>query len=208
LSASTSAKVADSVAGGSESRAASAAIVSATSDEHRARRFRLSKILELAGDAGNARVKNRPGQSLRARDNVLGLFRIAAALVAEARAGRIDLETALHDRRPGDQHAVGMGDRAMALVAGKMGKARAEVLPPDHGVAAVAGMAEIEGAPHRGNVTGDEVGTSAIAVAGEHQRAAAYAFARAVGPRDLDAHDAPRAIREQGDDRGFRQQGR
>ncbi len=42
-----------------------------------------------------------------------------------------------------------MGDRAVALIAGEMGELRAELPAPDHGVAAVAGMAEIERALHR-----------------------------------------------------------
>ena len=61
-----------------------------------------------------------------------------------------------------------MGDRAMALVAREMGELCAQRLAPEHGVAAIAGMAEIERVAHRGNVARNQVGIAAVAVAGEH----------------------------------------
>ncbi len=76
----------------------------------------------------------------------------------------------------------------------------AERLAPQHRVALVAGMAEIERVLQRRDVLGDEVLVAAIAVAGQHQRIAADAVLAAVGAGDDEAADAAVRRRDEGGD--------
>ena len=131
------------------------------------------------------------------RSTSAACFRIAERLVGEAAPLRVDLKAALHDRRPGDQDVVRRRDRAVPLIAGEMREPRAERLAPQHRVALVAGMAEVERVGHLGDVAPHQRRVAAVAVAGEHQRAAADGLARAVARHHLDAFDEPVLVGEQ-----------
>ena len=58
-------------------------------------------------------------------------------------------------------------------------------------------MAEIKCAGHLRNMPGDQLAVAAIAIAGEHERAASDDLVSAVGPLDLDAEDTAIAIDQQ-----------
>ena len=78
-----------------------------------------------------------------------------------------------------------------------MRELRAQRIAPEHGIAAIAGVAEVERVRHFGNEPAHQLGIAAIAVAGEDQRAAADALARAVAAQEFDAADAAARLREQ-----------
>src|SRR5579859_3494645 len=78
----------------------------------------------------------------------------------------------------------------MALIRAEMRKLGAERFAPEHGVAAIAGVTEVERVRHLGGKAAHQLRIAAIAIAGEDQRIAADAFARAVAAYDLYATDA------------------
>src|SRR6478672_13315415 len=78
----------------------------------------------------------------------------------------------------------------MALISGEMRELRAQRLAPEHGLAAIAGVAKVKRVRHFRNETPYQLGIAAIAIAGKHQRAAADLLARAVRPLDFDAAHA------------------
>jgi hypothetical protein len=85
----------------------------------------------------------------------------------------------------------------VALIAGHVQEFCAKRFAPHDGIAAIAGMSEILGAAHLGNVPRHEIGRAAIAVAGQHQSPAADCLACAVGAGDFDTADhAPRIRKE------------
>jgi hypothetical protein len=90
----------------------------------------LPVVLELPRDHGDALVEYVVGAPLRLREHDRRLFGVALALVGETLPAGVDLETALHDHRPGDEHTVRMRYRAVALIAGHMEKFGAERLAP------------------------------------------------------------------------------
>ena len=83
----------------------------------------------------------------------------------------------------------GVRDRPVALIGAEMRQSRAKCLAPQHRVAAVARMTEIESVGHLRNELPDRFGIAAIAVAGEDQCLAADPFSRAVAAHDVDAAD-------------------
>jgi hypothetical protein len=137
-----------------------------------ARRFRLTEILELARNPGDALVEHGPGDAARLRQNDGCLFGIAARFVGEAPSLGIHLNATFGDRRPGDQNPVRVGDRSVALVAGEMARRRAERLAPAESVPLIAGMAEIERTCHLRNVARHQHRVAAVAAAGTDQGAA------------------------------------
>src|SRR5580698_4159465 len=62
--------------------------------------FSLAEILKLPRDDGDALVEYVEGRSRCFRQNDRRLFGIAMRFVGKAPPGRVDLETAFHDRRP------------------------------------------------------------------------------------------------------------
>ena len=103
-------------------------------------------------------------------------------LVGKAPPLRVDLDRAFHHQRPGDQHPVRMGQRAMALAAAQLPARRAHRLAPQHGIASVTRVAIIERAGHAGDKPCDQLRVAAIAVAGQHQRLAGDGLAPAARP--------------------------
>ena len=95
------------------------------------------------------------------------LLGIALRLVGEAPALQVHLDSALGDGRPGDQDAVRVRDRAVALVPGEVTHRCSERLAPEERVALVAGMSEIERLRHFGDVARNQGLVAAIAAAGE-----------------------------------------
>ena len=87
-----------------------------------------------------------------------------------------------------------MRDRAVPLIAGHVAQFGAERFAPGHGIAAIAGMAEIHGAAHFGNVPRHKIGRAAVPVASQNQRLATHRVPRSVGPRDLDAANRFRGV--------------
>ena len=124
-------------------------------------------------------------------------------LVAKAPAFAIDLNAALHDRRPGDQDIVRRRDRAVTLIGAKMGKLSAKRIAPDDGIAPVTRVTKVERARHFRNVAADELGISAKPVAGEDHRSPTDALAAAVTASDFDAADAAFGICKQALGRAF-----
>ena len=112
---STSAKVFARASPGSFSRVASSSMLSASMIAPPASACRKSSncraMPAMRASKMPKAIAGRLAQDLR---RLLG---IAVALVGEALAVDIDLKAALHDRRPGDEDAVRMRDRAVALIA-------------------------------------------------------------------------------------------
>ena len=160
--------------------------------DQRALLLGVAEILELPRDAGDAFVENIERNAARLTQHLRRGFRIAERLVVKAPALAVHLEAALGDRRPGDQDVVRGRDRAVALIAGKRGHARTERLAPQHRIALIARMAEVERIGHLRDMPPHQFRVSAVAVAGEHQRAAADGFAG-----DPHAFDEAVVIREQ-----------
>ena len=78
-----------------------------------------------------------------------------------------------------------------------MYQVRSERFAPQHGVAAIARMAEIEGVGHLRNKLSDQIWIPAIAIAGENQCFAADPFSRAVTAQHLYAADTAVGLRQQ-----------
>src|SRR5262245_10779139 len=75
----------------------------------------------------------------------------------------------------------------MALVGAEAGKLSAECPAPQHRIAAIAGMTEIERVRHLRYEAAYQLGIAPIPVAGKDQSRAANALACAVAPHDLSA---------------------
>ena len=92
---------------------------------------------------------------------------------------------------------MGVGDRAMALVAAHVGEFDTKRLAPQHGVALVAGMTEIEAVLQLRQEAGDQLRVAAEAVAGKDQLAATEILHVAAGPSDGHGADAALPVDEQ-----------
>jgi hypothetical protein len=80
------------------------------------------EILELPADPRDALVEDRPGHAFGLAEDGGGGLGVAVGFVVEAFAPQVRLEAALGDRRPGDEDARGVGDGAVALVAGEVAR--------------------------------------------------------------------------------------
>jgi len=93
-----------------------------------------------------------------------------------------------------------MGKRSMPLIGAHVANGGAELLTPQDGVAAIAGMAVIQGIGHFGNVSGNEIRVAAIAIAGKDQGPAANGFPCPVRPGYLNTGN-PVAVAQERCDR-------
>jgi len=94
----------------------------------------------------------------------------------------------------------------MALVPGHVAQRGAELLAPEHRLALVAGMTEIERVRQRGDVFPHQRLVPRIAAASQHDGARADALLAAIGPLRHQAADRAAGVAHQRGDARFRQQ--
>src|SRR5262249_52605505 len=169
--------------------------VDSVGDKHRTGAFRSLKVLELPRDAGNARIEDIPGRSTRLPEHFRGLFRITASFITEPPALRIDLKTAL-DHGPRYQVIGGRRAGTVPLMGAWTCKLGVEPFSPRNGVAAIAGMSEIQCVRHLRYEAAYQLGVAAVTVAGEDQSVAADALAASIAPHNLKAANPTVFFRE------------
>jgi hypothetical protein len=101
----------------------------------------------------------------------------------------VDLDTAFHHQRPGNQDAMRMRQRAVALITRQMFDACAQRLPPDQRVTSIALMAVVETIGNLGNMLAHERGIAAETIARQHERLATEHFNGPVRPADPDCRN-------------------
>src|SRR5262249_2910445 len=165
-------------------------------DKHRTSAFRSLKVLKLPRDDGNACVEDIPGYSTRLAQHFRGLLGVTASFITEPPALCVDLKTACHDHRPGDQDIVRGRNRTVALIGPQTGKLGTKALTPQNRLTAIARVSEIERVCHLRYKPAPQFRMAAVTVASEDQCVAADAFALLIAAHDLDAAHAPLLLRE------------